>query len=101
VSIRPDVFAAILLMGVASHACRMAGFFLMRYIVITPRVKAWLNALPIALMGAILGPVAASGGPPEWTGLAVSIGLMKATGNDFLSVLAAVAAVASVRALGL
>jgi hypothetical protein len=30
----------------------------------------------------------------------VSVGLMRATGNDFLSVLAAVLAVASVRALG-
>ena len=99
-SIRPDVLVAILMMGVASHFCRVAGYFLMRYVAITPRVEAWLRALPIALMGAILGPVAANGGPAEWTGLAVSIGLMRATGNDFLSVLAAVLAVASVRALG-
>jgi uncharacterized membrane protein len=73
----------------------------MRYVALTPRVEAWLNALPIALMGAILGPVAAKGGPAEWTGLAVAIGLMRATGNDFFSVLAAVVAVASVRSLGL
>ena len=41
----------------------------MRYVALTPRVDAWLRAIPIALVGAILGPVAVNGGPPEWLGL--------------------------------
>ena len=95
--IRPDALAAILLMGLASYACRAGGFFLMRYVTVTPRVKAWLKAIPVALIGAILGPIAANGGPPEWLGLATAILVMRLTGNDFLSVVASVAVVAVAR----
>ena len=90
-SIRPDVFQAIALLGLASLACRLSGFFLMRYVSITPRVDAWLRAIPIALVGAILGPVAVNGGPPEWLGLIAAVGLMYVTANDFVSTLGACA----------
>ena len=97
--IAPDVLLAILLMGIASFACRAGGFFLMRYGALTPRVEAWLSAIPIALIGAIVGPVAVKGGPPEWLGLATAVGLMRFTGNDFISAIGAVAVVAIARAL--
>jgi uncharacterized membrane protein len=96
---RTDVLVAILVMGLASYACRIGGFLLMRYVAVTPRVEAWLEAIPIALIGAILGPVAANGGMPEWLGLAAAIGMMKVTGNDFLSATAAVVVVAGTRVL--
>jgi uncharacterized membrane protein len=96
---RPEVFTAILLMGVASYLCRVGGYILMGYVAVTPRVEAWLRAIPIAVIGAILGPVAVNGGPPEWLGLALAIGVMRATGNEFLSAAAAVAAVGLARAL--
>jgi uncharacterized membrane protein len=96
-SIGPEALAAILLMGLASYACRAGGFFIMRYVAVTPRVEAWLKAIPIALIGAILGPVAANGGVPEWLGLATAILLMRLTGNDFVSAIAAVAIVAVAR----
>jgi uncharacterized membrane protein len=95
--IRPDALAAILLMGLASYACRAGGFFLMRYVTVTPRVEAWLKAIPVALIGAILGPIAANGGPPEWLGLATAVLVMKFIGNDFVSVIASVAVVAATR----
>jgi uncharacterized membrane protein len=98
VSFAPDVLVAILLMGIASYACRAGGFFLMRYVALTPRVEAWLSAIPIALIGAIVGPVAVKGGPPEWLGLATAVGLMRFTGNDFISAIGAVAVVAIARA---
>lgn len=97
--IRPDVLTAILLLGVVSYACRCSGYFLMRYVALTSRVEAWLRSIPIALTGAILGPAAVNGGPPEWLGLAVAVGLMRFTGNEFVSALAAVASVALSRAL--
>lgn len=34
------------------------------------------------LFGAILGPAAVNGGPPEWIGLAVVLAVMRLTGND-------------------
>ena len=98
-SMRAEVLAAIALMGLASYACRVGGFFLMPYVAMTPRVEAWLRAIPIALVGAILGPVAANGGPPEWLGLVAAIGIMRATGNEFLSAIAAMGTVAVTRAL--
>lgn len=99
--IQPDVLIAILILGVVSHACRVGGFFLMRYVAITPRVEAWLGAIPAALIGAILGPIAYTGGPPEWLGLVTAIALMRYTSNDFLSVVAAIVVVAGLRAAGL
>ena len=97
-SIRPEVFQAILLLGLASLFCRVGGFFLMRYVSITPRVDAWLRAIPIALIGAILGPVAVNGGPPEWLGLVAAVGLMYFA-NEFVATIAACAVVAVTRAL--
>jgi uncharacterized membrane protein len=95
--IRPDALTAILLMGLASYACRAGGFFLMRYVTVTPRVEAWLKAIPIALVGAILGPVAVNGGPAEWLGLVAAILLMRVTGSDFAAVVGSIALVVVVR----
>ena len=93
-----DVFLAIAILGVLSYACRFGGFFLMRYVSMTPRVEAWLRAMPIALVGAIVGPVAVNGGAPEWIGIAAAIGLMRVTSNEFVSAIGAVVLVALARA---
>jgi uncharacterized membrane protein len=95
--VRPDILAAIFAVGVVSYGCRAGGFFLMRYVSLTPRVQAGLQAIPISIVGAILGPVAFNGGPAEWAGFAAAIGLMWITGQDFLGVFGAIAAVAVVR----
>ena len=97
--LRPEVLTAILLMAVASYSCRAGGYFLMRFVPITPRVEGGLRALPIALMGAILGPIAAKGGPAEWIGLLMAVVLMRLLRNEFLAVVGAIAAVALTRAL--
>ena len=97
--LRADILGAIVLMGVASYLCRAGGFLLMRYVTITPRTQVWLKAIPIALVGAILGPVAANGGPAEWAGLALAVLVMRATGNEFASVVAAMLGVGIMRAL--
>lgn len=96
---RPDVIAAILAMGAVAYACRVGGFFFMRYVPLTPPVQAWLKAIPISIAGAILGPVAVNGGPAEWAGLAAAIGLMWVTGRDFFGLFGGIAAVALVRQL--
>jgi uncharacterized membrane protein len=98
-SARTDVLAAILVVGLASYLCRAGGFFLMRFVRVTPWVERWLAAIPMAIVGAILGPVAANGGPPDWAGLATAALLMYWSRNDFLSIVAAVAAVAAARHL--
>jgi uncharacterized membrane protein len=98
-SLHADALLAILLMGMASYLCRFGGYFLMGYVAVTPRVDAWLRAIPIALIGAILGPISVKGGLAEWFGLATAIAAMRVTGNDLVSAVAAIAVVAGVRAL--
>lgn len=98
-TLAPDVLVAILAMALATYLCRAGGFFLMRFVRITPRVEAGLKALPIALMGAVLGPIAFRGGPPEWVGLLVAIVAMRLSGNEFVAVILAIASVAGLRAL--
>ncbi len=98
-TVRPEVLQAILLLGVASYACRFSGFFLMRFMSLTPRVEAWLHAIPISLIGAMLAPIAVNGGPPEWLGLVTAIGLMRISANEFFSSVGAVAVVAATRAV--
>jgi uncharacterized membrane protein len=90
---------AILGMAAVCYACRIGGFWAMRYVPLSPGVRAWLAGIPMAVMGAVLAPALARGGPAEWAGLAVTFVAMKATGNDILAVLAAVATVGLVRAL--
>jgi uncharacterized membrane protein len=98
-SLAPEVLLAVLLMGLASHLCRFCGFFLMGFVRLTPGVEAWLKAIPVALIGAILGPVAANGGPPEWLALAVAVAVMRLTRSDFGAIAAAMAVAAAARAL--
>jgi uncharacterized membrane protein len=96
--VHADVLVTILAMGIASNLCRFGGYFLMSYVPVTPRVEAWLKAIPVALIGAILGPIAARGGVAEWLGLATALVVMRFSGNDLVSAVAAVTAVALVRA---
>ena len=97
--IRPDIAAAIFLLGLVSCACRFGGFYLMRYVSLTRGVRAWLDAIPVALVGAILGPVAIKGGPPEWLGLLTAVVLMRITANEFIAAAGAIAVVAAARVL--
>ncbi len=96
---RPEILYTLFILGVVSYGCRVSGFFLMQYVSVTPRVQAWLRSIPIALIGAIVAPIAFNGGPPEWLGLAAAIGLMRVTANEFVSAVGAVAVVAVARVL--
>lgn len=93
-------FAVIVsLMAVASYLTRIAGFFLMRFVVVTPRVESWLKALPLAIMGAILGPIVAHGGPAEYAGFAATIAVYYWRRNDISAAFAGMAVVAVSRAV--
>ncbi|MCX5497166.1 AzlD domain-containing protein [Kaistia dalseonensis] len=86
-------------MALAAYATRISGFFLMRFVAVTPRVEAWLKALPLAIMGAILAPIAMHGGPAEYAGFAATIAVFLWRRNDIIAALAGMAAVAAMRAL--
>ena len=90
---------AVAAMACASYACRLAGFALMRFVPVTPRVEAALKAIPLGVMIGIVAPAVAAGKLPEIVGL-VAVGVaMKLTRNDLAAAVSGAAAVALCRLL--
>ena len=84
-------------MAAASYACRLAGFLLMGWLTITPRLEAGLRAMPIGVMAGIAAPSVASGRPAEIAGLLTVGVVMKLTGSDIAAAVAGSAVVAVLR----
>ena len=64
----PTSWLAIAGMTVASYACRAGGFWAMGFVPLTPRVRTWLESIPIAVLSAILAPGIARASLPEAAG---------------------------------
>ena len=60
-----DTLTVLAVMALAAAICRGGGFWLMRFVRITPRVHAALNAIPIAVLMGIMAPALLRGGIPE------------------------------------
>jgi uncharacterized membrane protein len=86
-------------MTAVNYAIRSGGFILMGYVPLTPRVRAILNALPGAVVVAIVLPLMVRGGLPAWAAVLVSIALMAWRRNDLLAVVFGMAAAALIRAI--
>ena len=84
-------------MALASYASRAAGFWLMRFVPITPRLEAALRATPLAVMVGIATPAAASGSLPEILAIAATILLMRFLRNDLVASIGGVAVIALLR----
>jgi len=93
------VFVAIL--GVAALGCRFGGFWIMRFVEITPRLEAALRATPLAVMVGLVTPAALRGGAVEIAALVVTGAAMRLTGSDLMAAAIGVAVVAAGRALQL
>jgi uncharacterized membrane protein len=92
---------AIAAMALASYACRAAGFVLMHYVPVTPRVEAALKAIPLGVMVGIVMPSLSAGRVPELAGLAVVLVAMKTVRHDVVAAVAGAAAVGICRTMGL
>jgi uncharacterized membrane protein len=64
---RSDVALAIAGMALVTYLTRAGGFWLMAYLPASPRLAAWLRALPGALLVALVTPALTREGP---TGIA-------------------------------
>jgi uncharacterized membrane protein len=93
--------ALILLLAVSTYACRAGGYVAMRFVRLTPRMRQWLDALPLAVMGAFLAPSALEGGVAETAGLVVTVAVTRIWNNSLTATLAGVAVVAALRAVPL
>ncbi|MEP9349735.1 AzlD domain-containing protein [Xanthobacter sp. KR7-225] len=97
-AIDPGTLLAIGVMAAATIFNRTAGFFLMRLVPVTPRVRRVLDALPGAVLVALLVPSAVKGDAAMLSGLAAALAVAKLTRSDFLAVIAAMAVAAAIRA---
>jgi len=100
-TVRMELLPLLFAVTLASFACRAGGFWLMRFVSVTPRMQAALRAAPLAVMIGIVVPAALRGGVAEWLGLAVTAVLMRLTRKDLIAALSGIATVAICRvALG-
>ena len=94
----PGIWTAIIAMAVVTVGIRVSGFWLMGYIPLTRRVRAILNALPGAVIIAIILPLAVRGGLAAGVAVLISLAIMAWRRNDLLAVVCGCAAAALVRA---
>ena len=90
-TLRLELLPLLFAVTLASFACHAGGFWLMRFVDVTPRIQAALKAAPLAVMVGIVVPAAVRGGTAEWLGLATTILLMRVLHKDLVAALAGVA----------
>ena len=98
-SVRPEFWLFLAMLTAASLACRFGGFWLMRFVTVTPRVEATLKAMPLAVMAGIVAPALTQGSWPEWAGVGAAILVMRLAANDLAAALVGVVTVAVLRQL--
>jgi uncharacterized membrane protein len=99
--LRNDVMIAFAIMTLVTVASRLGGYFMMRYVEVTPRVRRMLDALPGSIIVAAALPVAVNGGPIVMLALAAAIAVSVLRRNDFLAVITGMLVAALARAVGL
>jgi uncharacterized membrane protein len=91
---------AILAMALAAALTRVAGFWLMGHVQVTPRVRRMLETLPGAIVVATVAPLAMKGGLAGLAGIAVAFAAMILRRNEFLAVALGLASIALARNFG-
>ncbi len=95
-----ETWIAIAGMAIVTYACRAGGFWAMRFVRLTPRIEGVLAAMPAAVVAALLARAVSETGWVEAAGVAAAFGVTRALSNDFVGMIAGVAAVALLRAAG-
>ncbi len=93
-------YLAIAAMAIATYACRAGGVVLMSRVRLTPAIGRALRALPGSIVVATVLPIAVKGGGPAIVGLAAALLTMSLTRHELPALLAELAAVSLVRAVG-
>lgn len=89
--------AAILAMALATYATRIGGLYLMRYIPVRGRMRAALDALPPAILMAVIAPTVMTTGPAETVASAITLTAALARVPLILTMLIGVASVVVLR----
>ena len=92
---------ALLAMGVSTFLMRAGGYWLMAHVPLTARVRRMLEALPGALVVAIVLPIAVKGGMSAFIAIAAAALMMVLRHNGFLAVVTGLIVAALARSLGI
>ena len=94
-------FIAIAAMVLATYPMRVGGYWLMAHVPLTPRVRRILEALPGAVIVSTVLPILVREGVPAGIGIAAALASTLIRRNDFVALIAGVAAAAAARAAGI
>lgn len=97
----PGFPVMLLVMGLASLTCRVAGYVLIQYLPASPRLEEALRATPLSVMAGITALAVQSGHIAEALALACVVGLTFLLRSDVLAALLGVGIVAGLRWTGL
>ncbi len=92
-----SVLIIIILAGLATYGTRLAGYWLLRNVTITGRTKAALDAVPPAILTAVIAPAVFLQGPIEMIAGAVTLGSALLRLPLLVTILAGVGCVAGLR----
>ena len=88
-------------MALVTLALRTTGFFMMRYVPMTPPIQRMLDALPGSIIAAAVLPVVVQGGRVAWMAVLSAMVAMWLTRSDFVAVIVGMGVAALVRFYGL
>lgn len=92
---------ALVAMGVSTFLMRAGGYWLMAHVPLTPRVRRMLEALPGALVVAIVLPIAVKSGVTAFIAIAAAAVMMVLRHNGFLAVVTGLIVAALARSMGM
>lgn len=91
---------AIAAMTAATYPMRIAGFWLMGHVPLTPRVRRILEALPGTVIVATVLPILMREGIPAALAIAAALAVTFVRRNDFVAMMVGIATAAAARAAG-
>ena len=98
---RTDVMIMIAAMALVTLALRTTGFWLMRYVPVTPPIQRMLDALPGSIIAAAVLPSVVQGGLIAWLAVISAMLSMWLTRSDFVAVITGMTIAALARFAGL
>lgn len=98
-SVDPLFFLAIVLMGCSTYATRLSGYLLLRGVRIEGRMKAALDAVPPAILTAVIAPAVLLQGFAEMIAGAITLTVALLRAPLLVSIAAGVGSVVALRHL--
>lgn len=99
VDLDPLVVGVVLGMAVVTYATKAGGLWLLGRVDVGERTETGLEALPGAIIVAIVAPELAGGGPAEWTAAALAGVVAWRTENLLAALVVAMVAVVGLRSV--